>query len=137
MAALTTGRDTREIYCNALNLHRVHTVQSGATVFIGGIAALNSSGNAVPASDTAGLIVTGRAEAFAANGKLITKTGVYHYANGTSTEALTVQDINKVCFVLDDQTVGRIGGTNKIKAGIVREITPDGVHVEIGTLTLG
>ena len=44
-------------------------------------------------------------------------------------EALTQADIGADCFVCDDQTVGKIGGTNKVKAGVVLDVTPEGVAV--------
>ena len=137
MAALTSARDTKEVYCNALCIHRVKTLATGTSVYTGSICAVNSSGNAVPASDTAGLVVIGRAEAFVSDTKLIAKSGVFIYDNATSTEALTVADINKKVFVIDDHTVGKTGGTNKIPAGTMRDILPDGgIVVEIGNNSL-
>ena len=48
-------------------------------------------------------------------------------------EKLTHADINKTVYAIDDHTVGKAGGTNKIKAGILREIDADSqVIVEIG-----
>ena len=39
--------------------------------------------------------------------------------------------IGKDCYIVDDQTVGKIGGTNKIKAGKIIDVTADGVAVLI------
>lgn len=136
MSALTAPRDTREIYCNATTLHRVRNVAPNAIIYPGAIVAVKADGNAVPASDAAGLTVIGRVESYAAQGRVIAKSGVFIYANATATEALGASEINKICYVIDDQTVGKIGGTNKIPAGIVRDITPDGVVVELGSLAI-
>ena len=43
-----------------------------------------------------------------------------------------LNDLNKPCYVLDDQTVTLTGGTAAIVAGVVRDVTADGVVAEIG-----
>ena len=96
------------------------------------MAAQNADGKAAPASDTAGLVVLGRAEATVGAGEtLVIRRGAFLFDNGTSTEALTVADIGAVCYVVDDHTVGKTGGTNKIKVGTVLDVTDDGVAVLI------
>ena len=77
-------------------------------------------------------MVLGRAEtgANAGFGVLIRK-GAYLCNNGEGAEALTGADIGKECFVVDDNTVGKVGGTNKVKAGTVLDVTNDGVAVLI------
>lgn len=137
MSALTAPRNTREVYCNAVAIHRVATPAASTTIYPGSICALNSSGKAVPASDTAGLVVIGRCEEVLSDGRIVAKSGVYVFDNGTSTEALAVSDINKKVYALDDQTVGKIGGTNKIVAGILRDVLASGeLVIEIGTQVL-
>lgn len=132
MAALTGARNTREVYCNSLCIHRIKN-KGSQDVHLGGICAIDSSGNVVPASDTEGLVVIGRAEAVVPEGKIIVKSGVFIYNNGTSTEALGAGDINKKVYIVDDQTVGKIGGTKKIVAGVLRDIiSTTEVAVEIG-----
>ena len=102
------------------------------SVYAGGIAAQNSSGKAVPASDTANLVVLGRAEATVGAGeKVLIRTGVFLFDNGTSSEELTTADIGAAAYIVDDHTVGKVGGTNKIPAGIVIDVTADGVAVAI------
>lgn len=130
MASLTENRNTVSLHFGAphYTYHRV----SGSVIFAGAIAAQNADGNAVPASDAAGLIVLGRAESAAASGEsLDIRRGAYLYNNGTSTEALTVADIGAVAYVVDDHTVGKLGGTNKVKAGTVLDVSTDGVAVLI------
>ena len=35
MAALTSERNTREVFCNALNLHRVKEIAEGSVIHVG------------------------------------------------------------------------------------------------------
>ena len=132
MAALSQARNTAELHVGALHYNFEREVASDNTVYAGGIAAQNSSGKAVPASDTANLVVLGRAEAtVGAGGNLVIRTGVFLFDNGTSSEELTAADIGAAAFIVDDHTVGKVGGTNHIPAGIVIDVTADGVAVEI------
>ena len=63
---------------------------------------------------------------------------MFKYDNGTSTEALALTELNKTVYVIDDHTVGKVGGTNKVPAGVLRDIDSDGqIIVEIGNLNLG
>ena len=132
MAALSQERNTAELHVGAIHYNFEREVASDNTVYAGAIAAQNSSGKAVPASDTANLVVLGRAEAtVGAGGNLVIRTGVFLFDNGTSSEELTAADIGAAAFIVDDHTVGKVGGTNHIPAGIVVDVTADGVAVEI------
>ena len=138
MAALTANRNTQEILCHSQKFRRIRKVDPACTIFTGGIAACDSrTGMAQNASDTPGLTVLGRAEGFTADGRLIIKSGMFKYDNGTGGEQLGMEDINHIVFVVDDHTVGKIGGTNRIPAGVLREIDSDGLLiVEVGNLAL-
>ena len=132
MAALSAERNTAELHVGAIRYNFEREVASGSTVYAGAIAAQNSSGKAVPASDTANLVVLGRAEATVGAGdNLVIRTGVFLFDNGTSSEELTVADIGAAAYVVDDHTVGKVGGSNHIPVGIVIDVTADGVAVEI------
>ena len=132
MTALNQARNTAELHVGAIHYNFEREVADGSTVYAGSIAAQNSSGKAVPASDTANLVVLGRAEAtVGAGGNLVIRTGVFLFDNGTSSEELTAADIGAAAYIVDDHTVGKIGGTNHIPAGIVIDVTADGVAVEI------
>ena len=119
MTALSNARNTTEILCHTQKLHRTRTVKDNTKIYTGSMVAINGSTNkAEPAADAAGLIVIGRAEGFTADGRVIAKSGVFKFDNA---------------YAIDDHTVGKAGGTNKIKAGILREIDADSqVIVEIG-----
>lgn len=135
MAALTEARNTKELHVGAVKYNYGREVAAGTTVFAGALVAQNADGKAVPASDAANLAVLGRAEATVGAGEtLLIRGGAFLFDNGTSTEALTVADIGAVCYVVDDHTVGKAGGTNAVPAGVVMDVTEDGVAVLINPL---
>ena len=128
MSKLSENRNTPELHVDAVKYHYERTADG--EIYAGSLVGQNSAGNAVAAADTANLVVLGRAENSAAAGeKIVVKRGVFLYENGEGSEALTQADIGADCFVCDDQTVGKIGGTNKVKAGVVLDVTPEGVAV--------
>ena len=113
MSALTQARDTREIAA-------------------GGITAINTSGYAVPATSAGAIVVVGRAENTAAGGETVkTRSGMFLY-EPVSSGAFAAGDLNKTCYVKDDQTVMLTSGTSAVVAGSVRDVTAGGVVVEIG-----
>ncbi len=132
MSALTQSRDTREIAAGGVHYTREFTVASGSTVYAGGITAINSSGKAIPATSAGAITVVGRAENTAAGGETVkTRSGMFLYAP-VSSGAFALSDLNKTCYVKDDQTLTLTGGTAAVVAGIVRDVLPDGVVAEIG-----
>lgn len=132
MSALTKARDTREIAAGGIHYTREFTVASGSTVYAGAITAINSSGKAVPATSQGSLTVVGRAENTATGGETVkTRSGMFLY-NPVSSGAITATDLNKTCYVADDQTVTLTSGTSAVAAGTVRDITEGGVVAEIG-----
>ena len=132
MSALTEARDTREIAAGGVHYTREFTVASGSTVYAGGITAVNSSGNAIPATSAGAIVVVGRAENTAAGGETVrTRSGMFFYSP-VSSGAFAANDVNKTCYVKDDQTVTLTGGTSAVVAGVIRDVLPDGVVAEIG-----
>lgn len=97
-------------------------VAATAELFAGSMVALDATGFAVPAADTAGLIVVGRAEESVDNGSgadgdltIKVQEGVYLFASAGLDEA----DVGKPAFVSDDQTIVTTGATNNVHAGII------------------
>lgn len=136
MTQLTDVRNTTELKTGAQKYLRQIEIAAETALFVGAIGAINAAGKAVPASDTAGLIVLGRVEDVDTDNNVAEIcSGVYLYENGEDAEALAITDLNKVVYVVDDQTVGKVGGSNKIVAGILRDVLTDGtVAVEIGNI---
>ena len=113
-----------------------YPVAASTKIFAGTLVALDSSGNAVPASDAAGLRVIGLAQEDADNSaglagalKVATKNGVFQLNNSTG-DAVDANDKGKICYVEDDNTVSETGGTHKVKAGRVLDVGADGVWVD-------
>jgi hypothetical protein len=132
MSALTGTRDTREIAAGGVHYTREFTVASGSTVYAGAITAVNSSGKAIPATSSGAITVVGRAENTATGGEAVkTRSGMFLY-NPVSSGAISVTDVNKKCYVADDQTVTLTSGTSAVVAGVVRDVISGGVVTEIG-----
>ncbi|MDP2373162.1 hypothetical protein [Reyranella sp.] len=66
------------------------------------------------------------------------QAGVWNFGNSAGADALTVADIGRPCFVVDDETVARRSAdqTRPI-AGVVENVDADGVWVKVGPLGLG
>lgn len=132
MAALTKERDTPH-----KGKPRVINVglKANAIVFAGGIVAVDSSGWAVAAGDTATHKVFGRAEQSAnntggANGaiRIDVAVGTFKYASATIAQA----DVGTFATIVDDQTVGLAAGTtNDVIAGRIEEFESDGVWINM------
>ena len=132
MSALTQARDTRKIAAGGVHYTREFTVASGSTVYAGAITAVNSSGKAIPAPSAGVITVVGRAENTASSGETVkTRSGMFLY-NPVSSGAIAVTDVNKKCYVADDQTVTLTSGSSAVVAGVVRDVTAGGVVTEIG-----
>lgn len=131
MSALNAPRNTREIFCGGTGYSRKLDIAEGCTLYPGAIAAVNSSGKAVPASDTAGLFVAGICDAVF-NGSAYIRSGTYRLENNTGNDALTIEDIGKYVYIVDDQTVGKNGGTNAVVAGILMDLDDGQAIVSIG-----
>ena len=132
MSALTQARDTREIAVGGIHYTREFTVASGSTVYAGAITAVNSAGKAIPATSQGVITVVGRAENTASAGETVkTRSGMFLY-NPVSSGAISVTDLNKRCYIADDQTVTLTSGSSAVIAGVVRDVTSGGVVAEIG-----
>lgn len=138
MSFLTENRNTAERSCHAIELHRVFQKNPRKKLFIGAIAALDpKTGLVEPAINDRNLIVVGKVERFDCyNNTVVIKTGIFCYENAEGPLELTLGHINRMCMIVDDQTVGCfIPGVTHLRAGIMRDISPDGqIVVELGLL---
>ncbi|WP_414664898.1 hypothetical protein [Horticoccus sp. 23ND18S-11] len=110
-------------------------VAATTTIYAGTLVARDANGRAVPASDTAGLRVVGRAEetvdnAAGAAGDLSIniRLGCFKFDN-SATAAVDADDIGKMAVVEDDQTVAETS-TNGVSAGRITGVDSDGVWVD-------
>src|SRR5579862_3051365 len=114
MAALTSSRNTPEMADSGRI--RVINVEANTTIYLGGMVAVNSNGNAVPTAANA-LKVIGRAE-YVVNGipaqnavnnpgaagalQIAVRKGVFMYSQDNSIAAAA---LGSQCFALDDNNV--------------------------------
>jgi hypothetical protein len=145
MAALTAPADIRSRRGKQPQLRDV-PLKSGYKVYAGAIVVIQqSTGYGRPAFDGTGCIAKGVAQKTLdnsstgtdpganTNGGLIMPVlsgGVFGpFANDTGT-AVAITDRTKVCYLLDDNTI-TMDGTSRSVAGIVDDLTSEGVWVEI------
>lgn len=140
MAAATVARNTPRLATDLFGgPARYRPMNGGSAVLAGTIGCLNNEGNLVPGTAATALVAEGRCEdsvdnTAGADGALScnVRPGTYKWANSTSTDAITIADVGKPCFVVDNQTVARLSATEaRSPAGMVSGITADGVWVEM------
>lgn len=130
MAALTGERDTPKRHRNYVESY---PCKGNAKAYSGGLAAADANGYLVKAADLANYKVLGRLQAsfdttatgpdgVLADGAIEreVESGIHLYKTTSDANAITVADIGKFAYVVDDQTVARAAGTaNSVKAGKV------------------
>ncbi|MGV8987645.1 MAG: hypothetical protein ACOH2H_15345 [Cypionkella sp.] len=135
MTALAADRNTPALRGDLLK----QAMAASALVYAGSLVVRNATGYLVKGTTTTGQIGVGRAEERVDNSggadgaKLImVRPGIFRFGNSASTDALTIADIGKACWVVDDQTVARTSNTSaRSKAGVVRDVDAQGVWVEL------
>lgn len=133
MTALTEDRNTQR-FTGEVEKHQVAAAQ---LIYGGAIVMRNAAGYVVKGATALGLRGVGRAEervdnsTGAAGDKSIKiREGVFRFANSAAGDAITIADIGKLCFAVDDQTVAKTNGTNtRSPAGIVETVDDIGVWV--------
>ena len=131
---LTGDRNTK----TATSGLRSFPAAAGVVVYEGALVALDTSGNARPGRASTTDIAVGRAVARADNtGGLagavrvtVDCDSIAFYANSTSGDLIATTDIGATCYVVDDGQVAKTNGTNtRIAAGLIHDVTSDGVAV--------
>ena len=96
----------------------------------------NASGYAVKGQTATNLVGVGRANAYAANTgsagdvSVDVMPGVFLFANSASTDQITIADIGKPAWAVDDQTVAKTNGSNaRSIAGFIEDVDSAGVWV--------
>lgn len=133
MTALTKDRNTPRLQGD----DRQGLAAAGTLIHAGAIVMRNAAGYLIKGATATGAVAVGRAEdrvdnSAGQNGDAAVpyRPGVYRYENSASADELTIADINKVCFVVDDQTVAKTNGTNtRSPAGVVEAVDANGVWV--------
>jgi len=131
-AALTAERDTPQRSGDVVSIG----LASNTTIYAGAMTAINTSGYAVPASDTTNLVVIGRAEDTVVNAStdgavsIPVRRGVFRWANG---DTVSIANVGSVAYVEDDATVTVTNSTSSVVAGTILQVDSDGVWVDSTT----
>ena len=111
-------------------------VAAATRLFAGNLGARDASGNALPASNTAGLQVLGVVVEDADNSAGIAaalgvdlREGTFRFKN-SGTNALSKAHVGQTCYVENEETVASTA-SNKIEAGVVAEVESSGVWVRV------
>ena len=94
------------------------------------VAILASAGTAQRASDATGTYVRGVAKCVR-DGKVEVTNGIFLFKNDTTNAVVRKTHVGGACFVKDHETVDSSGGTYKVVAGLVVDVTSDGVYVDM------
>lgn len=125
MSALTKNRNT---------LRREGTIfvfTAAATIFQGGMVAVDSSGHALPASASTGPVIGMALNPAQAGEQVDVVRGCYAFGNAVGADAVKLADVGQTCFVADDQTVKKTAGSPAAPiAGKVLYVNDDGVWVQ-------
>jgi hypothetical protein len=134
MVALTSERNTR------LRIGDLRVEQMAATVKIwgGSLVMRNAAGYLTKGATATGCVGVGRAEKTVDNtgaagaASVEYRLGTFLFANSAAGDLITIADIGKVCFIVDDQTVAKTDGTaTRSRAGIVDAVDATGVWVRM------
>ncbi|MCY1292295.1 hypothetical protein D9M68_380710 [compost metagenome] len=114
-------------------------VAAGAKIFAGALVVINATGFAAPGSTATGLRARGVAQeqvdnTGGADGALDvdTRRGCFPFDNSAAADEITRADIGNQAYIVNDHTVAKTSATNtRSVAGIIRDVTVDGVWVEI------
>lgn len=133
MTALAAARNTPQL----LGDIRSGPLAASVVVFAGAMLMRNAAGYLTKGAAATGLVGVGRAEESATGGSaagdeaIRYKPGRFRFANSSSTDEITLADIGKVVFCVDDQTVAKTSGSGgRSPAGFVSDVDDHGVWVE-------
>ncbi len=134
MTALAADRNTPRLEGDVKSL----LVAASIKIFAGAIVMRNASGYATKGAVSTTLIGVGRADeqvdnaAGSAGDKSIkVRPGIHRYGNSASGDLITIADIGKPAFVVDDQTVAKTDGSAaRSIAGFIYDVDSVGVWVE-------
>lgn len=133
MVALTAARNTPL----RMGDIRAEPLAAAIKVFGGSLVMRNAAGYLTKGATATGCVGVGRAESTVDNSagaagalSLEYRVGTFLFANSASGDLITIADIGKACFIVDDQTVAKTDGTTtRSRAGIVEAVEATGVWV--------
>lgn len=133
MAALTEGRLTPRREGDYIEAG----VAAATRILTGAMVMRNAAGLLTRGATATGLVGVGVADretdntaGAAGDIRARIRPGIFRMANSTAADAITIADIGRVCFAVDDQTVARTSGTNtRSPAGTIADVDVQGVWV--------
>jgi hypothetical protein len=136
MTATTESRDTPFLNGGAVPSIISYPMAASITLYEGALAMQDANGRAAVAANGVNKFAIGRVRATATCGSTAGAVNVEidrsvaQFANSATTGLITIADIGRRCYVVDDQTVSRIdGGGTRCVAGIVEGVDTNGVWV--------
>lgn len=112
-------------------------------VYGGAIVMRNASGFLTKGQAATALVGVGRAEERATGGSgngdvnLRYRPGVFRFANSASTDLITIADIGKPAYAVDDQTVAKTDGSGaRSIAGFIDGVDAQGVWVRFDEIAV-
>jgi len=140
MTALSADRNTPRFDGDILSFG----VAASVTIHAGAMAMLNASGYATKGQTALGLYGVGRADQRVVNAgsagdeTIRVRPGRFRFANSSAADEITIAEIGKVCYAVDDQTVAKTSGSGtRSPAGFVVGVDAQGVHVEFDVAKIG
>lgn len=135
MAALTSDRNAPERLGNL----RAGPVAAGARIFAGALIMRTATGHLAPGAAVAGAIGAGRADMAANNTggaagaiRVGWRRGVFRFDNSAGADLITIADIGKLCFIVDDRTVAKTDNDgDRSPAGAIDDVDATGVWVRL------
>lgn len=150
MSALTRERLTD--FAGLIPARGTYGSKANVRNFKGGLTCLDADGRAMPGDTKANgaLFAVGKSSATFNNlhGSdaggaadaidVEVEFGTFGWMSGADADAIAAKDVGKVCYVIDDQTVGLTdGGGTRCVAGIVTEVRNGRVYVAMGPHVIG
>lgn len=142
MTALSAERSTNKYCPDPMPTSLVVNVAASTKIYKGAFVGVDINGRAVAGTSVAATRLLGRAfetvdnSSGAADAKTIkVETGVFYFANSSSTDAITSAHIGRDCYAVDDQTVALTPGSGAYRrAGMIVNVDSSmgGVAVFVG-----
>ncbi|TXH16872.1 MAG: hypothetical protein E6R03_04770 [Hyphomicrobiaceae bacterium] len=143
MTAAAISRVVNKRGSDVFPISRKLSVAAATLIHCNVLVGLNSTGyatNGIGTEPTMRIVGVSREEVdnsagSAGDKKVLVEQGVFPFVNSSGADAITVLDIGKLCYVVDNQTVARTWGTSSTRpiAGRVHDINDDGtIDVQVG-----
>ncbi len=119
--------------------NRRSLVGAATRIFAGALLMRNATGHLVRGAVAVNAVGVGRAEEAvdntlgAAGAASVTwRPGIFLFRNASAGDLITIADIGRICFILDDDQVARTDGTaTRSRAGLIEDVVPQGVWVRL------